>query len=112
MLDKVAIIQLVIRNVKVISHNTPCALILRIGIRVSHPHDVNQNCYMVAVSMHGLYFILHLEGVILCIVNDRDHGIVRKTCKAYSELIVLPFSNKTVLHKSFQFWFQVAYQFV
>ena len=50
--------------------------------------------------MHGLDFILLLERVILCKVNNRDHHIFWKPLNAVFELLRLPPSDKIMLDKA------------
>jgi hypothetical protein len=67
---------LVIKNVKVISHEGFGSFIIRIRAWVPDPRNVNQNGHLVTMPMHGLDFVLNFKVVVLCKINYRNHHII------------------------------------
>ncbi len=76
MLHKITIIALVIRNVKVISHEGFGSFIIRIRAWVLDPRNVNQTGHLVTMLVHGLDFVLNSKVVVLCKINYRNHHII------------------------------------
>lgn len=68
-LHEIAIMFHIIRNVGVIGCDIPSALIVYIWVRISYICDMHKNANLIAMPVHRLYFVLHLKGVVLSIVN-------------------------------------------
>jgi hypothetical protein len=71
MLNKKSVMLFVISNIKMGFLNYFKLIVSLIIIRVKTTHDMNKDGNMEWMPMHGLDFIINLEGVIFCKVNVR-----------------------------------------
>ncbi len=64
MLNKVAIVTLVIRYVEIIFHESFIAFIMK--VRVPNPGNMDKNGHLIVMSVHGLHFILDFKAIVFC----------------------------------------------
>jgi hypothetical protein len=54
----------IIKNVEIIFHIGLNGYIMRVRVWVLNPSNVNKNSHLVAMLVHGLYFILNFKVVV------------------------------------------------
>jgi hypothetical protein len=103
MLNKVAIMTLVIRYVKIIFHDHVNALIMWIKVWVFHRCNVDKNGDLVVMLVHGLHFFLNIKVIVFCKIYHRNYSIIYKILKARLEHCILPSCHKIMVGKVLKF---------
>jgi hypothetical protein len=104
LLNKVTIMTLVTRYVKIIFHDHVSTFIMWIMVLVFQARNVDKNGDLVAMPMHGLHFILDLKVIFFCKIYHKNYSMIYKILKARLEHYILPSCHKIMVGKELKFW--------
>jgi hypothetical protein len=112
MLHKVWIVLMVVIYIKMILGYQIRIYIIRVPIKVKMIGNVDQNWNLIKVPMHQLYLILNCKGIIFYKINHRYNEPQLHRSQTQSELHVLPFSNKVIVHKILKLRLQICNELI
>jgi hypothetical protein len=64
------------------------------------------------MPMHGLDLVLHLKGIVLYKVYNRNNDVLWKFFQTLSKPLVLPLCYNTVLYKKLQLRFEISQELI